>query len=143
MFIGRTMNFWLLGLLKLSLNLKLLLLDFNSNFKITWHLGRHKLDKNYLYNITRSTMRFRFLGLFLFRPQFFFFFTMYICIATRYNLGKTSQNFHSFRNDPLHLKTLNFTPLTSNLMQCPPPFGLGIKSNGKMGEITFLHLELL
>jgi len=70
---------------------------------------------------------------------------MYVCIVTSYNLGKlhkTSMNFHLFRNDALRLKTLNFTHRTSNLMQCPHPFGLGIKSNRKMGKITFMHLKL-
>jgi hypothetical protein len=119
-------NFW--DILKLSLDLKLLLLDFNIIIILKLH------------DIWEDTSRIRVIfivllaqlcgsnfwaysfsghGIFFF---FFFFFnlcTMHVCISTRCNLGKlykTSMNFHSFRNDLLHLKTLNFIGRTSNLM---------------------------
>jgi hypothetical protein len=121
------MTFWLFGILKLSLDLKLLLLDFDPinniilNSYDIWE-DTSKIYKSHLYSITRPTMWFQFLGLW----KFFFFKTLYhVSISTRYNLGKfhkTSMNFHSYRNDPLRLKTLNFTSWTSNLMQCPVPW---------------------
>jgi hypothetical protein len=58
---------------------------------------------------------------------------------------KTLQNFTKL---PLNLKlprqsskVYNFILQTSNLMQCPHPLGLDIKSNGKRGEMTFYAPE--
>jgi hypothetical protein len=65
------MTFWLFGILKLSLDLKLLLLDFDPinniilNSYDIWE-DTSKIYKSHLYSITRPTMWFQFLGLWKF-----------------------------------------------------------------------------